>query len=161
MYGTLFYMEKLKPLVESAYGAAVREYDRQVQEGSVEEGVTRPEWFPIWTAVVKDEYAKESDEMKRKVAEAVEAQVNGGMSMSNGTPLQREGKLEEYMFLCFGTSKRPLNISNHRDIDLLPQMLQKIVHAVKRETGFLIVMLWGGPSIQEGGCVRTWQYVQF
>ncbi len=46
-----------------------------------------------------------------------------------------------------------------RSINALPQTLQKLVDAVERETGYAIVVLWGGPQVNENGSVGTWQYV--
>ncbi len=90
LYGSLYYREKLQPLVESAYNAALREHNRKIDEGSVAKDAKNPEWVSIWTAVVMDAYEKESDEIKRRVAEAVEAQMDGGIF--NPDSLQREGQ---------------------------------------------------------------------
>lgn len=30
---------------------------------------------------------------------------------------------------------------------------------VERETGYAIVILWGGPQVKEDGVIGTWQYV--
>ncbi len=38
-------------------------------------------------------------------------------------------------------------------------MLQEVVDSVERETGYAMVVLWGGPQVNENGSIGTWRYV--
>lgn len=56
---------------------------------------------------------------------------------------------------------RNVELTFNRAIKALPRTLQGIVDLVERETGYAMVILWGGPQVGEDGTIRTWQYVQF
>ncbi len=47
-----------------------------------------------------------------------------------------------------------------RAIEALPTALQRLVAYVEEETGYPIVILWGGPQVKDHGTVMTWQFVQ-
>ncbi len=53
------------------------------------------------------------------------------------------------------------NFIYHRSINVLPRTFQRMVANVTRETGYAVVVLWGGPQINENGSIGTWQYVIF
>ncbi len=40
-------------------------------------------------------------------------------------------------------------------------MMQTLVDVAESETGYAVVVLWGGPQVRENGNIGTWQYVRF
>lgn len=56
---------------------------------------------------------------------------------------------------------KKVELTINRAIDMLPRTLQVLVDNVERETGYPLVILWGGPQVKENGSIGTWQYVHF
>jgi hypothetical protein len=73
LYGSMYYEDKLKPQVDRLYEAACLEYEKRCAEGTNTDDSKPPKRVTIWSAVAKEEYGRESDDVKKKVAAAVEA----------------------------------------------------------------------------------------
>lgn len=111
MYGHMYNEEKVKPLAKPAYEAACREYGRveqidkdqldesertdkdeseQIDRGKSEQTdkdeSKKPQYVVFWTAVSQEQYAKETPDVKRRVAQAVEELVKKGRILKDGPP---------------------------------------------------------------------------
>ncbi len=84
MYGHLYYKDKLKPFVDEAHRIVCSENkpnlpegsDGEPVEGSDGEPVKDPERLATWTAVVKDHYEQESEDVKEIVRNALREHMN-------------------------------------------------------------------------------------
>lgn len=45
-------------------------------------------------------------------------------------------------------------------INALPRALQEVVDSVEHETGYAMMIIWGGPQVREDGSIGTWRYVR-
>lgn len=75
MYGRLYYKEKLKPLVDKAHDAALAEFNSKPAEGNEGGPPQMPKRVLSWAAVAKEEYARESVNVKRRVQDALEEHI--------------------------------------------------------------------------------------
>lgn len=90
MYGHMHHEEKLKPLVDQAHNAALQEYEQKRTE---QPGLKVPQYMTFWSAIAQELYAKETADMKKMVAEAVEEEVQQAKILKNGPLL--EGDMEK------------------------------------------------------------------
>lgn len=95
MYGHMYNDEKVQPLAKKAWDAACKEYNknRPVQtdedELTTEEKSKMPQYVVYWGAISQELYAKETPEVKLKVAQAVQEQVDKAKVLRDG-PLSEE-----------------------------------------------------------------------
>lgn len=165
MYGSLYNDEVLKPLVDRAHDTACQEHNatNKEHEQSVP-GNGKKKKIPMrvvsWTAVAQALYEKETEEVKRKVLDAVKEQsrlTKAGLALEQG--MDREvAQLEAYAVQLLRNLRTSI-LTSPRSIHALPQTLQMLLDWVESETGYPIVMLWGGPQVNENGAIGTWQYV--
>ncbi len=71
MYGHLYYKNKLKPLVDEAHEAIRMEYKHKLLEGNNGVKLKKPQRVQSWAAVVKAQYALESEDVKKEVRDAL------------------------------------------------------------------------------------------
>ncbi len=98
MYGHLYYEDKLKPLVDRAHAVACKEAKRM--------NIEAPIRMTSWGVVARAEYVKESEEVKKQVANAVEAEVIRVKLLEDGQPVEEDADkrllaIEAYVILKF------------------------------------------------------------
>lgn len=155
MYGHLYYEDKLKPLVDRAHAVACEEAKRM--------NIEAPIRMTSWGVVARAEYVKESEEVKKQVANAVEAEVIRVKLLEDGQPVEEDADkrllaIEAYVILKFEINYN-YSLSALRTIEVLPRTFRKLVDVVERRTGYPMVILWGGPQPKENGVIGTFQCV--
>ncbi len=93
MYGHMYYEEKLKPLVKQAYEAACLEYNQNYAGRTDEQQSMKPE-VVYWNAIAKEQYEKETAEVKAKVARVVE-QVNKAKVLKDRALLDGDTEIQK------------------------------------------------------------------
>lgn len=144
MYGSLYNDEKLKPFVDQAHDAAIQVHNQNIPDNEKEKKL--PQRVVSWTAVAQELYEKETEEVKQKVLDAVREKArltNAGLALKEGMD-QEVAQLEAYVVSLL---RNPLTfiLTILRSIHILPRTLQTLIDWVERETGYPIIMLWGGP----------------
>lgn len=94
----MYYEEKLKPLVDRAHAVARKEAKRVKAEAPIR--------MTSWGVVARAEYAKESEEVKKQVADAVEAEVMKAKLLEDGQLVEEDANIrllsiEAYVILIF------------------------------------------------------------
>lgn len=46
-----------------------------------------------------------------------------------------------------------------RTIEAVPRTIQMLVADVERRTGYPVLVLWGGPQVNDRAKIGTWQFV--
>ncbi len=76
VYGSLYYEDKLKNLVDEAFDAKRKAYNKLSKEERISRKVKEPKRVNSWSTIAKKAYMGESEEVKARVAEAVKARVS-------------------------------------------------------------------------------------